>query len=99
MKKILFTLALFVQVGFAMATDKSAKVLAQARENNVKMYQQPGTSTTVLKVLNTTDRIEVVRKLNAVWTIVSVNGQAGYVLHSELTKPQYQDLAVTRTNR
>jgi len=99
MKKLIFTLALLVQVVFAMATDKKA-VTAQARQENVKMYQQPSTSATVLKGLSTADRLEVVRWYDALCTIVTVDGQVGYVLHSEIGKPTvYQNLAVAKARR
>ena len=83
MKKIIFTLALLVQIGFAMANNK-ANPMAQARHENVKMFQQPGTSTTVLETLTTSDKVTFVRKHNAQWAIVTVNGKTGYVLLSEI---------------
>jgi len=83
MKKVIFTLALLVQVGFSMAAPK-ATVEAQVRHENVKMFQQAATSTAVLETLNTTDRIAFVRKHNAQWGIVTINGKTGYVLLSEL---------------
>ena len=86
MKKLIFTLALLVQVGFAMATENN-KHTAQVRQENVKMYQQAGTSSQLLKELSTADQVEIVRRLNNQWTIVVVDGVAGYVLHSELAKP------------
>ncbi|GEO05637.1 hypothetical protein AAE02nite_33010 [Adhaeribacter aerolatus] len=84
MKKTLFTLALLVQVGFAMAHNKTT-IEAQARHENVQMFQQAATSTTVLGTLNATDRIQFVRKHNAQWGIITVNGKTGYVLLSELS--------------
>jgi hypothetical protein len=54
------------------------------------MYRQPGTSTEVLKALTNSDEIVVVRKYNNQWSIITINGQVGYILTSELTqaKPQ-----------
>ncbi len=99
MKKVFFTLALLVQVGFAMATEKN-KNMAQVRHENVKMYQQAGTASKLLKELSTADRVEILRRLNAQWTIVMIDGVAGYVLHSELAKPTaYQTLAATQAKR
>ena len=85
MKKIILTIAIVAQTAFAFATDHQ-EVMASARYENSKMYRQPGTSTEVLKALKSTDEIVVVRKYNHNWTIVTVNGQVGYVLTSELTK-------------
>jgi hypothetical protein len=99
MKKVFFTLALLVQVGLAMATEKN-KNTAQVRHENVKMYQQAGTASPVLKELSTADRVEMVRRLNNQWTIVVVDGVPGYVLHSELSKPAaYPTLAAAPVRR
>ena len=89
MKKVIFTLAMLVQVGFAMATEKN-KIAAQARHANVKVYQQAGTASPLVKELSTADRVEVIRRFNDQWTIVMIDGVAGYVLHSELVKPAAQ---------
>ena len=86
MKKIILTLAFAAQTAFGFATDHQA-VTASARYENSKMYRQPGTSTEVLKALKSTDEIVVVRRYNQSWSIVTVNGQVGYVLTSELAKP------------
>jgi hypothetical protein len=85
MKKIILTLALIAQAAFGFATDRQA-VTASARYENSKMYRQPGTSTEVLKALKGSDEIIVVRRYNSHWTIVTVDGQAGYVLTTELGK-------------
>ena len=84
MKKIIFTLALLVQVGFTMAAAPKATVEAQVRHENVKMFLQAATSTEVIETLSPTDRVAFVRKHNAQWGLVTVNGKAGYVLLSEL---------------
>ena len=86
MKKIIFTIALLAQTAFSFATDHQA-VTASARYENSKMYRQPGTSTEMLKALKSTDEIVVVRKYNNNWTIVTVDGQVGYMLTTELAKP------------
>ena len=86
MKKIIFTLALLAQTAFSFANDHQA-VTASARYENSKMYRQPGTSTEMLKALKSTDEIVVVRKYNNNWTIVTVDGQVGYMLTTELAKP------------
>jgi hypothetical protein len=86
MKKIILTLALVAQTAFGFATDRQA-VTASARYENSKMYRQPGTSTEVLKALKSSDEIVVVRRYNSAWSIVTVDGQVGYVLTAELAKP------------
>ena len=89
MKKLLFVLALSLQTAFVFAADKT-ELLASARYNNTKMYRQPGTSTEVLKALTSTDAVVVVRRFNNQWSVVTSNGQVGYMLTSELSqaKPQ-----------
>ncbi|KAA5545065.1 SH3 domain-containing protein [Adhaeribacter rhizoryzae] len=102
MKKLIFTFALIIQAGFLFAANDKT-IVAQARQDNVKMYQQPGTCTTILRSLSTNDKIEVVRRYNDQWTIVMVDGQPGYVLHSEIGKPaqtlEIKTLASTKTSR
>ena len=89
MKKLLFIFAISVQTAFVFAADNTAMV-ASARYENVKMYRQPGTSTEVLRALNTSDEIVVVRKYNNHWSIVTINGQVGYMLTSELAQAKTQ---------
>ncbi|KAA5545077.1 SH3 domain-containing protein [Adhaeribacter rhizoryzae] len=84
MKKAFFTLALLVQVGFAMAHNNTT-LETQVRHENVKMFQQAATSTNVLETLNANDRVQFIRKHNAQWGIITVNGKTGYVLLSELS--------------
>ncbi len=83
MKKIIFSLALLFQTVFSFANGQNT---AHAHYDNVKMYRQPGTSTEVLKALKSGDEIVVVRRYNSHWTIVTVDGQVGYVLTSELAQ-------------
>ena len=88
MKKLLLSFALLVQVGFAMAKDNNPYLVVQVRNDQVKMFQQPGTSTPILETLTTSDRVEFVRKWNAHWALVKVNDKAGYILYSELSNLQ-----------
>ena len=93
MKKIILTLALAAQTAFGFA-DGHQVVTASARYENSKMYRQPGTSTEVLKALKSSDEIVVVRRYNSSWSIVTVDGQVGYVLTAELGKPQVNKTSV-----
>ncbi|MGV3505039.1 MAG: hypothetical protein ACO1O1_15125 [Adhaeribacter sp.] len=83
MKKIVLTLALAVQGLFVLAVEKQA-VLVQPIHENVKMFQQAGTSSPVVQVLNSSDKITFVRRLNQTWDLVVVNDKPGYVLRSEI---------------
>jgi uncharacterized protein YgiM (DUF1202 family) len=87
MKKIIFSLALLFQTAFAFADGQTT---ARAHYDNVKMYRQPGTSTEVVKALKSSDELVVVRKFNNYWSIVTVDGEVGYVLTSELSQPKVQ---------
>jgi uncharacterized protein YgiM (DUF1202 family) len=87
MKKLLFILAFSVPALALTAAPPAAATLSRASAENVKMYRQAGTSTQVLRSLKSTDEVMVVRKHNAHWSIVNVEGQVGYVLTSELTRP------------
>jgi hypothetical protein len=46
-----------------------------------------------MQSLKSTDEVAVVRKHNAQWTIVQVNGQVGYVLTRELSMSKNQKKA------
>jgi uncharacterized protein YgiM (DUF1202 family) len=85
MKKLILSLVLFVQLGFVMAEDNKPVMVVQAKNENVKMFQQAGTSTPVIHTITTEDRVELIRKWNTNWSMVRVNDKVGYVLHSELT--------------
>ncbi len=85
MKKLILSLVMFVQLGFAMADNKTPNVVVQSKYDNVKVFQQPGTSTTIIATVTTDDRVEFVRKWNRQWAIVKLNDKVGYVLFSELT--------------
>jgi uncharacterized protein YgiM (DUF1202 family) len=98
MKKIIFTFALLVQTAFLFAAGPAQT--ASASYENVKMYRQAGTSTEVLRALKSTDQLAVIRKHNANWTIVTVNGQVGYVLTSELTlNKNVRNIAMNKPSR
>ena len=97
MKKLLLSFALLVQVGFVIADNKKPLMVVQVRNEQVKMFLQPGTSTPVLESLSTNDRVELIKKWNSNWALVRVNDKVGYILYSELTnlqaKPQVKTLA------
>jgi uncharacterized protein YgiM (DUF1202 family) len=91
MNKFLFTLAFLVQtlvVSAAAPNPNPKAAVSRVSIENVKMYSQAATSTQVLRALKSTDEVLVVRKHNNLWSIVTVDGQVGYVLTSELTQPK-----------
>ncbi len=94
MKKLLLSLALLVQFGLVMAQDNKPTMVVQAKYDQAKVFQQAGTSTPVIETLTTTDQVELIRRWNANWAMVKVNGKVGYMVYSELTylkaKPQQQ---------
>ena len=98
MKKLIFTLALLMQTVFLFAA--GPRQMATVSYDNVKMYRQAGTSTEILKALKYTDELVVVRKHNALWTIVTLDDQVGYVLTSELTlKKDVRYFTLNKMNR
>ena len=100
MKKLLVVLALVLQSAFVFASGNQGTVVARANYENTKMYRQAGTSTEVLRSLKSTDEVMVVRKHNSHWSIVTVDGQVGYVLTSELHRPQEdKNMALARPAR
>lgn len=100
MKKLLFVFALILQSAFVFAADYQGTMMARAAYENSKMYRQAGTSTEVLRSLKSTDEIVVIRKHNANWTIVTVDGQVGYMLTSELQAVKgHRNIALARPER
>ena len=77
MKKLIFVITLFDQSIMVIVTDTNQ--VTSARYDNIKLYQQPGTSTAFLKTLKSTDALVVIRKFNNNWSIVEVNNVVGYV--------------------
>jgi uncharacterized protein YgiM (DUF1202 family) len=103
MKQLLCILALLVQTLIVSAftpNPDSKAALSRASTENVKMYRQAGTSTEILRALKSTDDVLVIRKHNTTWSIVSVNGQVGYVLTSEIYQPkEVKNILRTRSDR
>ena len=97
MKKLLLSLALLVQFGLAIADNKTPVMAVQVKNDNVKMFLQPGTSTPIIETISTADKVELIRKWNANWALVKVNDKVGYVVYSELTylkaKPEPRAIA------
>ncbi|QMU28881.1 SH3 domain-containing protein [Adhaeribacter radiodurans] len=84
MKKLILSLVLFLQFGLVMARDNFPLIGVKVRSENVKMYQQAGTTTPVIQTIATTDRVELICKWNNQWAQVKVNHKIGYVLFTEL---------------
>ena len=100
MKNLIFLFALLLSSSFAFAAAGQGTTLAHANYENTKMYRQAGTSSELLKSLKSTDELVVIRKHNAQWSIVTVDGQVGYVLTSELRPArETRTLAMAKTVR
>lgn len=84
MKKVILTLAILVQSAFVFADNSKQLDVTRPKNENVKMYLQPGTASPMLKSLSQTADVNFIRKYNPLWSIVVVDGQPGYVLTSEL---------------
>ena len=97
MKKLTFLFALILSSTFVFAATDQGTTLARASYENTKMYRQPGTSTEIVRSLKSTDELVVIRKHNAQWSIVTVEGQVGYVLTSELSQAkEFKTVALAR---
>ena len=80
MKKLILTSAFLLNL-VVMAFANEPAIL---KYKSVKMYRQPGQKTEVMRRLTAADEVILVRKFNTTWSIVTVNGEAGYVLNSSL---------------
>ncbi|MDX5444138.1 MAG: hypothetical protein LPJ89_10190 [Hymenobacteraceae bacterium] len=69
-------------------TETAAKteVVTTINKNNVKMYRQPGFEADVIKVLNQSEEVVYLRRLNSTWSIVKSGNEVGYVLNSRVNK-------------
>jgi uncharacterized protein YgiM (DUF1202 family) len=100
MKKFILMLALLIQTTVLVFAANEPVMIARASTDNVKMYQQPGTSTAVIRSLKTTDNVVVVRKYNHSWSIITVNEEVGYVLTSELAfQKEVKNIAMAKLSR
>jgi uncharacterized protein YgiM (DUF1202 family) len=87
MKKSLLAVAFLAQVLFV-----SAQVPGRVKSDNVNLYRQPGKQADVVRILNTTDEVMVVRKFNSQWTIVQVGTETGYIHNANLAKMKKQQV-------
>ena len=63
-----------------------AQTPAKVKSDNVKMYRQPGVTAEVIKMVNTSDEVSVIRKFNSAWSVVTVGGETGYIHNTNLPK-------------
>ena len=85
MKKLLLSLALLFQVAFVFAQEP-----VRLKTDKVKLYRQPNNQAEVLKVLNTTEDVVLIRKFDQQWSIVQAGAETGYVHNSRLPKLKNQ---------
>lgn len=90
MKKSILMLAFLVQSVFVMAQEP---VIVKLKTDNVNLYRQPGRSADVVKQVSSNDDVTVVRKFNSEWSIVTVNGETGYVNNMHLPKMKKSNTA------
>ena len=83
MKKSILMLAFLVQSVYVMAQDP---IVVKLKSDNVTMYRQPGRTAEVVKSIGQNEDVTVVRKFNADWSIVTVNGETGYISNMHLPK-------------
>jgi hypothetical protein len=89
MKKTVIMLAILVQTVFVFAQQP-----AKIKTDGVNMYRQPGKTAEVMKIVNTTDEVLLVRKFDSQWSIVTVAGETGYIHNTRLAKIKKQTAPV-----
>ena len=81
MKRLFFIVALVcMQVVSVFAQGPTSRVNSE----KVRMYRQPALGGEVMRLLGSEDEIIVMRKQNNDWSLVQIDGEAGYVLNSYL---------------
>ena len=85
MKKLLLSLALLFQVTFVFAQEP-----IRVKTNNVKLYRQPTNQAEVIKVLNNTEDVLLIRKFDTQWSIVQAGTETGYIHNSRLPRIKNQ---------
>jgi len=81
MKKLFFAFALTLQAAFVLANEP-----VKLKSDNVNLYRQPSNKGEVVKVLNSTEDVMLVRKFNADWSIVTAGAESGYIHNVHLPK-------------
>lgn len=90
MKKLFFAFALSLQ-----AVAVFAQTPVKLKSDNVNLYRQPDRNGEVIKVLNSTEDVLLVRKFNADWSIVTAGTESGYIHNSRLPKLKKQPVTAT----
>jgi hypothetical protein len=85
MKKLLLSLALVCQVAFVFAQEP-----IRLKTDKVKLYRQPSNQAEVMKVLNSTEDVMLIRKFDTQWSIVQAGSETGYIHNSRLPKLKHQ---------
>lgn len=81
MKKLLLTFAFIAQAAFVFAQEP-----IRVKADNVKLYRQPDSKAEVMKVINSTEDVMLVRKFDNQWSIVQAGAETGYIHNSRLPK-------------
>ena len=90
MKKLILAFALSLQTAFVFAQEP-----VKLKSDNVNLYRQPTNKGEVIKVLNSTEDVMLVRKFNADWSIVTVGSESGYIHNTHLPKIKKQPVTAT----
>ena len=94
MKKLFFAIAIMLQAGFV-----SAQEPVKVKTDNVNLYRQPTNKGEVVKVLNTTDDVLLVRKFNSQWSIVTAGEATGYIHNTHLPKLKKQPVTAAAAQK
>ncbi len=81
MKKLLLSFFLIAQGVIVMAQEP-----IRVKTNNVKLYRQPSNQAEVMKIINNTEDVMLVRKFNDQWSIVQAGAETGYIHNSRIPR-------------
>ncbi|WP_181306761.1 SH3 domain-containing protein [Rufibacter sp. XAAS-G3-1] len=94
MKRLFFIFALVcMQVVSVFAQGPTSRVNSE----KVRMYRQPVLGGEVVRVLGSEDEIIVMRKQNNEWSLVQIDGEAGYVLNAYLKAKKAKKATAAKT--
>ncbi|WP_157593115.1 SH3 domain-containing protein [Rufibacter tibetensis] len=70
---------------------------SRVNTEKVRMYRQPAIGGEVMRLLGSEDEIIVMRKQNSEWSLVQIDGEAGYVLNSYLKAKKAKKATAAKT--
>ncbi|MFC6996473.1 SH3 domain-containing protein [Rufibacter roseus] len=96
MKRFLLLSALILAQVFTVFAQTPA---TRENDDQIAMHRQPSMSTEVMRYLNPGEHVTRVRKINDEWSLVTIDGEGGYVLNTFLkaSRNKKKDTAKSKT--